>query len=98
MLEFTFFADTVSVLELSLGYVNVSPPEIQVLAQEVDLLREYLLGSSVITGSTVKGLSQYWENMVTRVSSTIEALVRSVAVTSKKRFLVLQCPRCKKLQ
>ena len=42
-------------------------------------------------GSTVKGLfSQYRENMVTRVSSTMEALVRVVVVTSKKFFLVLR--------
>ena len=41
---------------------------------------KYLLGNSVITGSTVKGLSQYWENIVIRVSSTMEALVRSVGV------------------
>ena len=46
-------------------------------------------GSTVSTGSTSKGVAQYWLNMVTRVSRTILALVRSVAVTSKKIFFVL---------
>jgi len=36
----------------------------------------------------VKGSSQYCENIATRILMTISTLVRSVAVTSMKTFLV----------
>ena len=42
----------------------------------------------ILTGSTVKGLAQYSENMVTTVSRTIFALVRSVAVHSMNTLVV----------
>merc|ERR1719383_854351 len=45
---------------------------------------------TVSTGSIEKGLVQYWENMVTRVSNTIFPLVRSVHVHSMNTFLVLR--------
>ena len=45
----------------------------------------------VSTGSMVNGLEQYWENMVTRVSSTILPFVKSVHVHSINTFLKVIC-------
>ena len=45
------------------------------------------------TGSTVKGSAQCSQNMVTMVSSTMWALVRSVAVTSMKTSVVASVMR-----